>query len=448
MTITRRSFLSRGTCAALGTAAAASTIGDLFRIAQAAPAAADYRALVCVFLSGGNDGSNLVVPRAGSDYAAYASARGALALPQSSLVPITPARGDGRSWGLHPATPELATLFSQGRLAIVPNVGPLVAPVTRQGWLNDSVPLPPQLFSHSDQTTHWQTSLPDRPPRTGWGGRAADLLRSENPAAPISLSISLTGMNTFGTGELVAPYQISPDGVLGIDGHDPAGGDPVSRAFTSILALPRTHLLQRTYAATLKRALDGNQAVAGALATAPTLATVFPDTWLGAQLRMVARLISARTALGFSRQVFYVEDGGYDTHSDQLGAHVELLSGLSQALAAFHSATVELGVAPSVTTFTASDFGRTYTSNGGGSDHGWGNHHLVVGGAVKGGDFYGRMPVLAVDGPDDTEDGRWIPATSVDEYSATMARWLGVTDLPRVFPNLSRFAHPDLGFFL
>lgn len=444
----RRELFSRGACAALGAAAAASTIADLLHVAEAAPAASDYRALVCLFLGGGNDGSNMIVPRTGSDYTSYAAARGSLALPQGSLLPISPLTGDGRSWGLHPSVPGLQSLFAQRKLAIVANVGPLVVPVTRQQWLDDSAPFPPQLFSHSDQSTHWQTALPDRPARTGWGGRAADALRGENPSAPISPSISLTGMNTFGTGDVVAPYQISQDGVLGIDGHDPAGGDPVSRAFTSILALPRTNLLQRGYATALRRALDGNQAVASALAGAPPLATVFPDTSLGAQLRMVARLVAARGPLGFSRQVFYVETGGYDTHDGQLASHADLLTELSQALSAFYAATVELGVANSVTTFTASDFGRTYVSNGGGSDHGWGNHHLVMGGAVKGGDLYGRMPVLAVEGPDDTEEGRWIPTTSVDEYSATLAKWFGITDIPSVFPNIGRFARPDLGFLL
>ena len=448
--LTRRDFLTRSACAALGAAAITSTVGDLFRVAAAAPTAGDYKALVCLFLYGGNDGSNVIVPRAGSDYSAYALARGSVALPQASLLPITPTTGDGRSWGLHPSLPELQGLFGQKKLALLANVGPLSYPITRSQYLNDSVPTPPQLFSHEDQATHWQTSLPDQEPRSGWGGRAADLVRSLNTNTKISMSLSIAGANTFGIGSTLAPYQVSDQGTFGVDGYDAAGGDPISRAFKKILALDRGNLLENTFRDSLTRAIDNDQVMRAALDALPPLQTVFPDTSLGRQLRMIARIVGIRNTLGFRRQVFFCAADGYDTHGDQLPAHVDLLSDLSQSLKAFYDATVELSVANAVTTYTASDFGRTYLSNGGGSDHGWGNHHIIMGGAVKGGDLYGRMPVLSVEGPDDSGEGRWIPTTSVDEYSATLARWFGIaaSDVPLVLPNLGRFARPDLGFML
>lgn len=450
MNVTRREFLSRGACATLGAAAVTSTAGDLFRIAAAAPTAGDYKALVCLFLYGGNDGSNLIVPRTGGDYTAYAQARGAIALPQTSLLPISPATGDGRSYGLHPNLSELQGLFAQQKLALLANVGPLSYPITRDQYLNDTVPTPPQLFSHGDQTVHWQTSLPDQEPRTGWGGRAADLLRSMNSNTRISMSISLDGANTFGIGNTLAPYQVSEQGTIGINGYDPQGGDPVSRAFKAILSLDRGNLLENAYRDTTQRAIDNDQVMSAALNALPPLVTLFPDSSLGRQLKMIARIVGIRNTLGYRRQVFFCAAGGYDTHGDQLLTHVDLLTDLSKSLKAFYDATVELGVAQSVTTYTASDFGRTYLSNGNGTDHGWGSNHFILGGAVKGGDLYGRMPILTVEGPDDSGDGRWIPTTSVDEYSATLARWFGIAanDFPIVLPNLGRFARPDLGFML
>jgi uncharacterized protein (DUF1501 family) len=454
---TRRRFLSSA-CSAVGTTALASTAFDLRRIAAAATTP-DYKALVCVFLYGGNDNNNTVVPRSGADYTAYAAARGNLALPQSSLLAISPLSGtDGRQWGLHPALTRLRNLFNLQRVAIVGNVGPLVGPLNRSEFLAGSAAVPPQLFSHSDQTLHWQTSLPDQPARSGWGGRVADLLRSLNSAPQVSMSMSLSGNNTFQIGSAVTQYQVSPDGSIGLgwyyDGteyvHSP------SIAVRSLMERSYGNLFAAGYGDVFQRALEQDRVLSAALEGTPPLATPFPDTDLGRQLRMVARLISVREALGLKRQVFFCATGGYDTHGGQVGAqaevgaHADLLGELDGAMGAFYDATIELGQASAVTTFTASDFGRTYGSNGEGSDHGWGAHHLVMGGAVNGNRIYGEMPVLAVDGPDDAGDGRWIPTTAVDEYSATLARWFGVsvTDLPTVFPNLGRFTTTDMGFML
>jgi uncharacterized protein (DUF1501 family) len=435
----------------------ASTAFDLRRIAAAATGPGDYRALVCVFLYGGNDGNNVVVPR-GAEHAAYVAARGGLALPQSVLRPVA-STPDGRQWGLHPALASMQSLYNQGRAAIVANVGPLVGPLTRAEYEAGSRAVPPQLFSHSDQTLHWQTALPDQPARTGWGGRVADLMRGANANAQLSMSMSLSGNNTFQVGNAVTQYQVSPDGSIGLgwyyDGNE--WNDPPSVAIRRLMAQSYGNLFTQGYRDVFSRALDQDRLLASALEGLPPLATVFPENNdLGQQLGMVAKLIAARSTLGLARQVFFCATGGYDTHDEQVGgqaqvgAHADLLAELDAALAAFYAATVELGVASSVTTFTASDFGRTLVANGVGSDHGWGSHHFVLGGAVTGGRIYGDMPVLQLDGPDDVGDGRWIPTTAVDEYAATLARWFGVatSDLPLVLPNLGRFRRPDLGFMV
>ena len=459
MPFTRRDFLRSTACAAVGTTSIVRTLFDLGNIEAAAATlpplrhrgrvAGDYKALVCVFLYGGNDSNNLLVPRTGADYAGYVAGRGSLALPAASLLPITPLTGDGRNWGLHPSLTGLQGLFAQHRMALLANVGPLVAPLTRDQFLNGTVAAPPQLFSHSDQQVHWQTSIPDQPPRTGWGGRTADLLRTLNSSNQVSMSMSLAGSNVLQVGDLVTQYQISPDGTLGLEGFtEGPDADPVSRAIRGLLSTSTGNLLVDAAAGVTQRALDNNLLLQGALSGAPTLTTVFPDTDLGRQLSMTARLIAVRGALGLSRQVFFCAADGYDTHGDQLPAQADLLADLSAGLTAFYNATVELGIAANVTTFTASDFGRTFPGNGGGSDHGWGSHQLVIGGAVHGGDLYGRIPTLVEDGPDDSGQGRWIPTTSVDEYSATLARWFGVgnADMGTIFPNLSRFGTPNLGF--
>jgi uncharacterized protein (DUF1501 family) len=455
---TRRVFLRQSACAAVGMTAVANTVFDLERIAAAATVG-DYKTLVCVFLYGGNDANNTLVPTGAADYASYAAARDALALPQSSLLGLAPLEtppGDARTWGFHPSLPKLRDLFNAGRAALIANVGPLVAPLSRDDYLNRSAAVPPQLFSHSDQTVHWQTSLPDQPAKTGWGGRVADLLDSLNANAKVSMSISLGGTNTFQVGNVVTQFQVSPDGPVGLNSYVPAdqGADAASNALRGLLSKSYGHLFERGYRGIFQTALDSQALLSGALAGAPVLTTAFPESDLGAQLKMIAQLVAVRETLGLKRQIFFCAAQGYDTHDGQVaadalqGAHADLLGELDDALAAFDAAVTELGVADTVTTFTASDFGRTYQSNGAGSDHGWGGHHFVLGGAVRGGRFYGEMPTLAIDGPDDAGDGRWIPTTAVDEYSATLARWFGVaaSDLPLVLPNLGRFARSDLGF--
>ena len=447
---TRRTFIRQAACAALTTSGLLNTILDLRRLSAATIADGDYKALVCLFLYGGNDANNVIVPHDANGYASYAAARGALAIPQASLLPLTLQNGDGRDFGFHPNLAELQALFNQGKLGIVSNVGTLVAPVTRAQYLAGGAAVPPQLFSHADQSVQWQTSVPDQISKTGWGGRMADVLHSLNGDSKISLSISIAGTNTFEVGNTVIPYNVSPNGSVGLAGFDGSANANVRlQAFKDLLALPHNNLFEQAFSDTVTRSIAANELLTTALAGVPELQTVFPVTTLSSQLKMVARLIAARTNLGMRRQIFFCSVGGYDTHGDQLIGQANLLTELSQGLNAFYNVTAELGVSQDVTAFTASDFGRTFPTNGTGSDHGWGSHQFVLGGAVQGGRLFGTFPTLAVNGPDDTGQGRWIPTTSVDEFSATLATWFGVSasDLPTVLPNIGRFAHPNLGIF-
>ena len=439
---TRRTFIRQAACAALGTAGLVNTVWDLRKLSAATLSGGDYKALVCVFLYGGNDGNNMLVPNDASGYASYAAGRTNLAIPQSSLLALTVQNGDGKSFAFHPSFPELQTLFNQGKLAIVANVGTLVAPVTKQQVLSGGSAVPLNLFSHSDQAVQWQTSVSNQGSSTGWGGRTADLLGSLNSNSKISLTISLAGTNMFEVGNTVRPYSISPSGGV------PLLNRSIKDGLQQLLALPHYNLFEQAYADTLMRAIADSDLLSAAFASASPLQTSFPATTLGNQLKMTAQLIGARDYLGMQRQIFFCAVGGYDTHAAQLPAQASLLSELSQALNAFYLATVEMGVDTQITTFTASDFGRTFGSGGTGSDHAWGNHQLVLGGAVRGGELYGTFPSLQHDGPDAVDGGRWIPTTSVDEFSATIASWFGVagSDLPAVFPNIGRFANPNLGF--
>ena len=425
----------------------------LSRVAMATPVSSlqsgDYKALVCVFLNGGNDGDNTLVPYGTREYNAYATARGNLAIPRAQLLPVAPLNSDGREWSLHPSLTELQSLFQQKKAAIVANAGVLLAPTTRDQYLKESVPLPPQLFSHNDQQVHWQTSWADQVARTGWGGRLADIVNAVNPSSAISMSISLAGSNIFQVGQQVFPYMVSPEGAISLWYYNETWDNPETSVTKAMLQAASSNLYETAYREIFKRAIDNSQLLSAALQKAPTLATVFPrGVTLADQLKMVARLISIRQEFGLKRQIFFVTADGYDTHGEQVDTHTTLLRQLSQSLGAFYQATAELGLADRVTTFTASDFGRTYKPNGKGSDHGWGNHHFVMGGAVRGGDIYGKVPVHAINGPDDTSDGRWIPTIATDEYAATLALWFGASagDLPEILPNINRFSRTNLGF--
>lgn len=478
--ITRRGFIRQAACAALGTGALSAAIGDLRFInsAVAQSAVSDYKALVCIFLSGGNDANNLIIPTIPAEHADYAAIRSdVLAIPISGApnvaIPLSSLSSDGHDYGLHPACPELATLYNESKLAVLFNTGTLVYPMTRAEYRSGILQKPPQLFSHSDQVTQWQTSIPDRPPLTGWGGRCADLLAAVQPSAPISLAVTVAGANTFEVGNVVSQYSVTTSGAINLSS---VSGTRL-QSLTNMLALPYPNLQVQAYADVGEHAIQTggllNAAIASSAAanywttpfpttvTSPTGGTPFNSN-LASQLRMIARLIEAgsRSAgnggFGMKRQIFFCQVGGYDTHSSQTpgannttaGSHANLLAELSQGMNAFQRAMEQLGLSDKVTTFTGSDFGRTFPGNGDGSDHGWGSHHLIMGGAVNGRRTYGRFPTLAVNGPDDTSTGRWIPTTAIDQYFATLATWFGVdnNNLSTVFPNLGRFSSSNLGF--
>lgn len=457
MNSSRRSFLKHSTCAAISTASASAAFFDLMKTAAvAAPAqAGDYKALVCIFLYGGNDSHNTLVPRTAADYALYAKTRGTLSVPQAELRALNFKDAAQREFGLHSSLPELQTLFNTDKkLAVVANVGPLVRPVTRTEYRAKSKPLPPQLFSHSDQVVHWHTAWPDQVVRTGWGGRIADAVNALNPNNQLSMNLSFAGTNTFQVGSAVTPYEMSSNGPLKLSGFDanPNTTSLISQAVRNTLyTQPRANLLEEAWNTTFRRSLDAGAAFLDALAAAPPLTTVFPaNNNLAKQLNMVAKVIAARNILNVRRQVFFVTLDGFDTHGDQLAGHPGLLQRLSQAMNAFYAATVELNVANQVTSFTASDFGRTLKPNADGTDHGWGAHHFVMGGAVDGGKIFGTFPDLTLDSVNDAGNGRLIPTTAVDQYAATLATWFGVaaSDLTTVVPNLGHFANPNLGFLL
>lgn len=466
---TRRNFIAGSCCAAVGATGLLSALGSMRLMAAAASPASklpslsplstsgDYKALVCLFLNGGNDANNLIIPT-GLGYKDYSSARSNLAIPESSLIKISPKFSDGRSWGLHPSVSGLNDLFVNGKLAFLANVGTLVYPTTKAQYTSGSIPLPPQLYSHSDQQVQWQHSVPDKPTSTGWGGRVADLVNSLNGSNQISMSISLAGKNTFQIGSNVSEYAISTSGAVSLSGSTSSATSIDGMRFKAqkeLISQSQSGLLESAFGSATSNAIVSADLLNGVLAKSPTIATAFPSTSVGNQLKMAARLIAAAPSIGLKRQVFFVQLGGWDTHASQLdtanptsGTHASLLQQISEGVNAFYNATVELGVANQVTTFTASDFGRTFRSNGDGSDHGWGNHQFILGGAVKGTSIYGVMPTLTMGGPDDTGQGRWIPTTSVDEYAATLASWFGVSasNLPTVLPNIGRFANSNLGF--
>jgi uncharacterized protein (DUF1501 family) len=513
---TRRNFLCRSACASLGVTSVVNTLAHLQLLhrvmAQTPPT--DYKAMVCLFLYGGNDSNNMLIPLDGAARTNYESARPAahpLHIPVTGGTPArlltAPLSGFGQanasSFGLHPAMANVQAMFNAQELSFVSNVGTLVQPITRTEYIGKTKPVPPQLFSHSDQQLQWQSSLPDRPFQNGWGGRAAEVMNLKvNPNSKVSMNISIAGQNNFQVGDSVIQYAVGTGGVVGLSGYNLTGGSTYSdaanydvipptysnndkgrtlRAVDVVTKLARMqlggagdqaidhyqHHLEEGYNDIMKRARDNEAIVGTALSGSTTTINekfeaafgvapggTLPD--VANQLRMVARLIQGRNSLQNNRQIFFVSMGGYDTHQNQPGDHNTLMSNLDRALKGFNEAIKALGEWGNVVLFTKSDFTRTLQPNGNdttsGTDHGWGGHQLVMGGPVVGQRIFGTFPDLArATGQDvDSNRGRWIPTTAVDQYASVVAKWFmsqgsnyvsGLTsnDLTTIFPNLGRF---------
>jgi uncharacterized protein (DUF1501 family) len=451
---TRRAFLRRSAQLAL-TGAALPTALNLAAIGEAAAFnATGYKALVCVFLYGGNDPWNTVVSYDNTNYDLYSAVRGGaagrtaggVALGQAALTNtlLTPATAltNGRQYALHPTMTGLASLFNAGQAAIQLNVGPLVVPLTKaqyEGSNRSLYPLPPKLFSHNDQQSIWQSSSPEGS-TVGWGGNIGDLALSSNAGGSLFTCISVTGNAVFLSGDQALSYQVSSKGAVKIDcvSNNVYGSAAIKTAMRDLVQQARSDVLENEYNRVTQRSIAAESSINGGIGATATAATantgefapfvgIPANNSLASQLKMVTRLIAARNSLSTKRQVFFVSLGGFDLHDNLLSGHVTNMTRVSQAMTAFYQTTANLGVANDVTAFTASDFGRTLTSNGDGSDHGWGNHHFVVGGAVKGKAFYGAPPPVSIGNGTAAEDqwhvgqGRLLPSTSVDQYAATLA---------------------------
>jgi uncharacterized protein (DUF1501 family) len=445
----RRCFLQHA-----GALAGATALSQLGVFAAHAAAANDYKALVCIFLYGGNDTNNVIVPIDTAGYANYAQVRSYLALPQSQLLPLAVASG-APQYGLHPALPGLQGLWASGNLAVVANVGTLVQPLTKAEYLSTTTAKPESLFSHIDQQHQWQASISTTSSaNSGWGGRLSDQLAALNVNSSVPPMISTGGNNLFVTGSASQALVIPTSGSFGLNGFSNSNADAARRsALEALLNVDQTVNLTQAAQAVMSGALSSSAILNPILTTTDaTLSARFTGLTgnFAQQLLAIAKVIEARNALGASRQVFLATLGSFDTHTDQLNQQQTLLSELDAGLTAFHGAMADLGAGKSVTSFTLSDFSRNFLPNtGGGTDHAWGSHPFVIGDAVNGGQLYGVMPTLALSGPDDASDlGRWIPTIAVDQFAATLATWFGADTaaLAAVLPNLAAFSPTTLGF--
>ncbi len=444
MQISRRSFGKLAALAAGGHLAGLAPFASMAALAENS-SANDYRALVCVYLGGGNDSNNMIVPLTSAGYAAYAGIRGALALDPSSLVSLA-----GTGYGLHGAMPGLTNLFASKQMAVLANVGTLVKPLTAAQYRAGSVQTPDALFSHADQSAIWQNAFTDASLPSGWGGRIADVMQASSGDIPMVVSVA--GSSVFTSGQATSPFVMAPyvsPLPACTDGPDScaaraAGTRQMMQLSSGLVVVQADRTIESTalqYAATL----------ASALKDAPVMPDALRGDAFSQQLGQVAQMIALRGSFGATRQIFFVSLGGFDTHSNQLALQAVQLASLSNALSAFHAYMSQIGTSSQVTSFTVSEFSRTFEPTGtGGTDHAWGGHQMITGGAVSGGKLYGTFPTLALNGPDDMDGaGRWVPTTGAAQYAATLATWFGVpaSSLAAILPVLPNFATTDLGFF-
>jgi len=450
--LNRRSFIKSTGCAALGYTTLFSSLINMKAIASAAldksegDESGDYKAMVCILLGGGADSHNMLIPRGNNEYNEYLTTRSNLAIPKSQLLSLNHAPVDGKQFGVHPDMPQTRDLFNSGKLAWLSNVGTLVEPMTKAQYESNTAGKPLGLFSHSDQIKHWQTGRPGDRSTLGWGGRVADLIQSQNSNPNLSMNISLSGNNFFQNGENTVEYSIRPTGEFGINGYGEQNNYNLRRdaAINSILDREYADIFEETYINTFKKSVDTSEEMSEALSQVQDFNTDFSDNMVSDQLKMIAKVIAARESLGFNRQTFFVHFGGWDHHDEILESQQEKLPILDSALGEFMSVLEELGLENQVTTFTVSDFGRTLTSNGDGSDHAWGGNAMVMGGAVNGGQIFGDAPSLELGSDLMLPRGVLIPTTSASEYFAELAAWFGVnqSDLFDIFPDLSNFYSP------
>jgi len=450
----RRNFIKSLLGSSVGISSAGAALSGMSlmnsALAQTSSRFDDYKALVCIFLHGGNDSFNMLIPSDNLDYLRYQDVRQNLAIPQSDLISIAPSSDTPYNLAMPNFMAPMQQLFNQGNLAFLANTGPLLQPVTKSQAQQNVNLLPPQLFSHNDQQKHWQTAWPEQALLTGWAGRMADLIM--DTTNPLSMNLSIDGTNILQTGISSLPYSLDANGVETFSALNPNeswNNDRVN-VFRQLMSAEK-HILGQAHNSIYNRAQSNIDIVANAVNIAEESNITYPANHLGDQLKMVATLASSQQLFTQPRQVFFVSMGGFDTHDNQNTDQPMLLQSLSEALFAFNADLQARGLANNVTSFTMSDFGRTLTSNGDGTDHGWGGHQIIMGGAVNGGDIYGTMPEdFTLDSVDDFGDGRIIPTTSVDQYAATLAKWFGlsVNEVNAVFPNLSRFNNSDLGFMM
>ena len=448
----RRNFIGSLPCLAVGSSTIYSSLINLKSIsallASQSEVGDDYKALVCVLLGGGNDSYNMLIPRGNSEYNEYEQVRSNQAIPQRDLLAVDNKTQQGKELGLHPNLANIQRIYNAGDAACISNVGTLLEPVTKSAIENKSGKLPLGLFSHLDQVMHWQTAFPQDRTNKGWGGKIADIMQSMNVDNGVSMNISLGGNNVFQRGDELLEYAINNDGGVAIAGWE-LGALPFFNVMiediSDLVNKEYSDLFKSSYSGTLRRSIESNETFNAAISSIPRLSTQFRATKASQDLRMVADTIAARETLGAKRQIFFVEIGGFDNHDELINNHGTLMSNIDDALGSFYDATVELGIVDCVTTFTISDFARTLTSNGNGTDHAWGGNTIVMGGAVKGNEIYGKYPDLSLGSNLDLGKGVLIPTTSADEYFAELALWFGVSpnDLHLILPNLSNFYSYD-----
>ena len=454
--ISRRKFLGQASCAAIGSTSLFSTLLDLKKINAAVASSSNlldgnYKAMVCMMQAGGNDSFNMLIPTETSAYNHYATTRSNLAIPLNDVLSL-----NGTNHGLHPAMTGVQTLYNQNKLSFISNVGTLIHPITKQEYYDESVDIPLGLFSHADQAQQWQTSIPHDRTAVGWGGKTADLLQSMNGNSNISMNISLAGTNTFQKGTETVEYVIDPyNGAIGIEGYNGANARQqiITNSVDHFIDQAYADMYKKTYVDVIKVARDSHEEFSDAIDGVSDFTTQFSDNDVSQSMHMIAKTIAARDTLGVQRQIFFVEFGGWDHHDEVLDSQDEMLAVLSDAMKEFNDAMEEIGTAGCVSTFTMSEFSRTLTSNGNGTDHAWGGNVMCMGGPIIGGTIFGNYPSLELNNSIEVGGGVLIPQLSCDEYFAELAMWFGVNnaDLADIFPNLDHFYtigsnNPPIGF--